>query len=94
MDTDCKGAALLIPVVDHSRCEAKGPCVAVCPYNVFEIRAIEARHYASLSFLGKLKNRVHGGKVSYTPLADACHACGLCVQACPEGAIKLAARKS
>jgi 4Fe-4S ferredoxin len=30
-----------IPVVDLSRCEAKGPCAEVCPYDVFEIRKIE-----------------------------------------------------
>jgi NAD-dependent dihydropyrimidine dehydrogenase PreA subunit len=30
-----------IPVVDFSRCEAKGPCAEVCPYDIFEIRKIE-----------------------------------------------------
>lgn len=29
------------PVIDRSRCEGKSDCVAVCPYDVFEIRAIE-----------------------------------------------------
>jgi 4Fe-4S ferredoxin len=40
--------------------------------------------------LQKLKLRVHGMKVAYTPNADACRACGLCVTACPERAITLA----
>ena len=78
-----------IPVVDFSRCEAKGPCAEVCPYDVFEIRIIEPCEYATLRPLSKLKNRIHGGRVSYTPKADECQACGLCVRACPEHAIKL-----
>jgi 4Fe-4S ferredoxin len=77
------------PVVDFSRCEAKGPCVEACPYDVFEIRKIEPIDYAGLGLLTKIKNRVHGGNVSYTPRADQCRACGLCVKACPERAIKL-----
>jgi ferredoxin len=47
------------------------------------------RDYANLGFLSKFKNRIHGGKVSYTPKADQCRACGLCIKACPEHAIKL-----
>jgi 4Fe-4S ferredoxin len=78
-----------IPVVDFSRCEAQGPCVEMCPYDVLEIRKIEPSDYANLGFLSKLKNRVHGGKVSYAPRADQCRACGLCVKACSEHAIKL-----
>ena len=34
------------PVIDHARCEAKGPCVEVCPYDVFEIRKIERADHA------------------------------------------------
>ncbi len=90
-DTVCKQPpGEFLPVVDFSRCEAKGACVEVCPYNVFEIRKIEPSDYANLGMLGKLKNRVHGGKVAYTPNANQCQACGLCVSACPEHAIKLA----
>ena len=46
--------------------------------------------FASLSLLGKVKSVVHGRKTTYTPKAEACQACGLCVVACPEKAIKLA----
>jgi NAD-dependent dihydropyrimidine dehydrogenase PreA subunit len=56
---------------------------------VFEIRAIEKTDFEKLSFFAKLKNKAHGGKVAYTVRADACEACGLCVPACPEHAIKL-----
>ncbi len=77
------------PVVDRSRCEAKHDCVDVCPYGVFEVRRIEDGDYRALSFFSKLKVLAHGSKSAYTPKADACQACGLCVVACPEGALRL-----
>lgn len=77
------------PVVDHARCEGKKDCVAVCPYDVFEVRRMDDADYAGLGFLGKLKSLAHGRQTAYTPRADACHACGLCVVACPEKAIFL-----
>jgi NAD-dependent dihydropyrimidine dehydrogenase PreA subunit len=76
-------------VVDRSRCEGKHDCVDVCPYGVFEVRRIDDADFASLSLLGKLKSTVHGRLTAYTPRADACQACGLCVVACPEKAITL-----
>jgi 4Fe-4S ferredoxin len=80
-----------LPVIDHSRCEAKADCVAVCPYGVFEVRRIDAFDFSSLGMLAKLKVRFHGMKSAYTPNADACRACNLCVTACPEKAISLRA---
>lgn len=77
------------PVVDFSRCEGKDACAKICPYDVFDVRRIALSDYQKLSFIAKIKNRAHGGKVAYTPHADQCHACGLCVKACPERAIKL-----
>ena len=47
---------------------------------------------AQLGGLGKIKSMAHGRKTAYTPNADACRACGLCVVACPEKAIALRAR--
>jgi len=79
-----------MPVVDRGRCEGKSECVAVCPYGVFEVRRIDDADFAKLSFFGKLKSRAHGRQSAYTPNASACQACGQCVAACPEHAIKLA----
>ena len=89
MSTKGKGRGIVKPVVNFNKCEAKGPCVQVCPYDVFEVRKIEVEDYKKLSIFGKFKNKVHGGKVAYVPRSDSCQACGLCVPACPERAIKL-----
>jgi 4Fe-4S ferredoxin len=85
-------AGRLVPVVERSRCEGKKDCVEVCPYGVFEVRRMDDADFAGLSFLGRMKSRVHGRQTSYTPGADACHACRLCVTACPEKAITLRPR--
>jgi ferredoxin len=45
--------------------------------------------FAALPWLAKLKVWTHGRQTAFTPLADACRACGLCVSACPENAIRL-----
>ncbi len=78
-----------VPLVERGRCEGKRDCVEVCPYGVFEVRRIDDADFAALSFLQKLKSRAHGRQTAYTPNADACRACGLCVVACPERAITL-----
>ncbi|HWO25702.1 MAG TPA: ferredoxin family protein [Kofleriaceae bacterium] len=77
------------PEVDHARCEGKSECVAVCPYDVFEVRRIDDAHWRPLGPLAKLKVWAHGKQTAYAARADACKACGLCVVACPENAIKL-----
>jgi NAD-dependent dihydropyrimidine dehydrogenase PreA subunit len=79
-----------VPVVDRARCEGKAECVEVCPFDVFEVRRIDDADFAPLGVLAKLKSLVHGRKTAYTPRASACEACGKCVAACPEKAIKLA----
>ena len=78
------------PIVDRRRCEGKSECVAVCPYDVFEVGPIATDDYRALPWLARLKVRAHGMKTAYTPRADQCRACGLCVAACPESAIRLA----
>lgn len=79
------------PLVERRRCEGKSECVAVCPYDVFEVTTIDEAEYRALPLLARLKLRVHGKQTAYTPRADACRACGLCVVACPERAITLVA---
>ena len=89
--SSCKQApGVIVPVVNFGRCEGKADCAVVCPENVFDIRRIDTADYERLGPLQKFKLRVHGMKVAYTPNADACQACGLCVTACPERAITLA----
>lgn len=77
------------PVVDHGRCEGKRDCIEVCPYDVFEVRRIDDGDYRVLGLFSKIKVAVHRMQTAYTPRADACQACGLCVVACPEKAITL-----
>jgi len=82
------------PVVDRTRCEAKGDCVRVCPYDVFVVRPLTAEERRPLGVVARLKLLVHGGKQAFAERADACHACGLCVRACPEHAIRLVERSA
>jgi 4Fe-4S ferredoxin len=90
MASECKGEpGRVAPVVDRNRCEAKGECVRVCPYNVFEIRSLSTQDRASLSVLGKLKAWAHGNKQAFVVRPADCHACQLCVKACPEQALRL-----
>src|ERR1700733_12526404 len=77
------------PVIDRNRCEGKAECVKICPEDVFEVRRIDDADFAELGFFGKMKSRAHKRMTAYTPRADACATCGLCVTACPEDAIRL-----
>ena len=42
-----------------------------------------------MTFGGKVKGFVHRWHQAFATNAQACHACGLCVAACPEKAITL-----
>ena len=77
------------PEVARGKCEGKADCVRVCPYGVFRVGRISEADYGALGLLARLKVRAHGMKTAYTPTAEACRACGLCVTACPEKAIRL-----
>jgi NAD-dependent dihydropyrimidine dehydrogenase PreA subunit len=76
--------------VDRNRCEAKADCVRVCPYDVFEIRPLSRADREILSWLGKLKAWAHGNRQAFVARPEACHACQLCIDACPERALSLA----
>ena len=89
--SDCKGEpGRVAPVVDRNRCEAKEDCLRVCPYDVFEIRDLTREDRAWLSLLGKLKAWAHGNRQAYVVRGADCHACQLCIEACPEKALTLA----
>jgi NAD-dependent dihydropyrimidine dehydrogenase PreA subunit len=63
--------------------------VRVCPYNVFELRALAPEDKKGMSLRGRIKARVHGGRQAFVARPQDCHACAKCVAACPEGAIGL-----
>jgi NAD-dependent dihydropyrimidine dehydrogenase PreA subunit len=79
----------LRPVIDLARCEGKADCLRVCPYDVFEVRVATSAERQSLGVLSQLRSLAHGHKKAFTLHADQCHAYGLCVEACPETAIRL-----
>lgn len=78
-----------VPVIDRNRCEGKADCVAVCPFDVFEIATVPKNERSQLSLVGRLKLVAHGGTQAYAVNAADCHACGRCVTECPESAITL-----
>jgi 4Fe-4S ferredoxin len=92
--TECKEVGRLMPVIDSRRCEAKADCVQVCPYDVFTVRRLTDAERSALGLLTRFKVFVHGGKQAFAERAEDCHACGKCVAACPEKAIKLRAAAS
>ena len=81
-----------IPVIDRNRCEAKRDCVDVCPYDVFEVRVLTSEERVGVSIRGRLNLLVHRNQQAIVRAPEACHACGHCVAACPERAIRLTAR--
>jgi 4Fe-4S ferredoxin len=82
-------AGEFIPVIDRRRCEGKQDCVTVCPYQVFEMQTLSRTDKNALPFLSRIRAGIHGNHQAFAVRADACQACGLCVKACPERAIKL-----
>jgi NAD-dependent dihydropyrimidine dehydrogenase PreA subunit len=90
MANECDGnPGKVAPVVDRNRCEAKAQCVQVCPYNVFEIRSLSPEERSGLSLLGRLKAWAHGNRQAFVVHPADCHACQLCIKACPEQALRL-----
>jgi 4Fe-4S ferredoxin len=88
---ECKQeAGVFAPVINRNRCEGKEDCVRVCPYNVFEMGTLSVDQRRALPFVSRLKAWAHRNRQAFAVRADDCHACGLCVAACPEHAITLA----
>ena len=81
-----------VPVIDRNRCEAKSDCVDVCPYDVFEVRVLTAEERVGVSLRGRLNLLVRVNRQAVVIAPEDCHACGLCVTACPERAIRLTPR--
>ena len=79
----------LEPRIDPLKCEGKADCIRVCPHDVFELRPLTREEKSVLTPLVRIKIWVHGNKQAFVEHPDACHACGLCVPACPEKAITL-----
>ena len=78
-----------MPVVDLAQREGKRDCTEVCSYDVFEVTRMTDADYAQLGLLGKLRSMAHKRQAACAVRAEDSHACGLCVVACPEGAITL-----
>jgi NAD-dependent dihydropyrimidine dehydrogenase PreA subunit len=93
-DPSCKGPGVVTPIIDRERCEGKEDCVRVCPYGVFAVGTLDAEARRQLSRLGRVRAFFHGYRQAMIAQPDRCHACGACVAACPERAIKLAATSS
>lgn len=95
MAADCEAAGApagrVAPVIDRNRCEGKAACVRVCPFDVFRIDVLTRQQLGALTWRGRLKAWAHGGRQAVVINGGDCHACRLCVAACPEQAISLAA---
>jgi 4Fe-4S ferredoxin len=50
--------------------------------------------HASLPLLGRLKAWAHGNRQAFVVRSGDCHACGLCITACPEQALQLVSTRS
>ena len=87
--SQCKDSGVVLPVIDRNRCEGKEDCVQVCPFQVLEMGTLGPAEQATLTRVGRMKAFFHGYRQVFVTNPESCHACGLCVTACPERAIKL-----
>lgn len=78
----------LVPIINLNNCGGKEDCIPACPYEVLEMRPISNQDRETLNLKGKLKTFFNENKAFVTD-TNLCHACGICVQICPEKAIRL-----
>mgnify|MGYP003627814613 CR=1 FL=1 len=78
----------LMPIINLSNCGGKEDCIPACPYDVLEMRTITPEDRLNLNLKGKIKT-FFKPKKAYIKDSNLCFACGICVQVCPEKAIKL-----
>jgi NAD-dependent dihydropyrimidine dehydrogenase PreA subunit len=83
---------IFVPTIDRTKCEggyhhacadAECPCVPACPYGVLEIHQLTVEDKRLLSLGDRFRAWVRRNRQAYVVKADACTACGRCVQACP-----------
>lgn len=86
-------AGMLIPIIDRNRCDGKQDCVAVCPFDVFAMQRLTALDLAMFPAAPRKAHKLVGKWQAFTVHAESCHACNLCVVACPENAIRLVRRE-
>jgi NAD-dependent dihydropyrimidine dehydrogenase PreA subunit len=91
--SDCAPVAgRVMPVIDLAACEGKGDCERVCPFDVFAVVEVPPAERRTRRLRARVKLWVHGNRQAVVANPDACHACGRCVTACPEDAIRLVPR--
>jgi NAD-dependent dihydropyrimidine dehydrogenase PreA subunit len=81
-----------IPVIDYNKCTGRGICVEVCPEDIFEIRNLDQIEFCEETKTAGLCPEPHyaaKGKRSYPVNIDNCTECEICIEKCPEQAIKL-----
>jgi NAD-dependent dihydropyrimidine dehydrogenase PreA subunit len=83
----------LVPLINLSNCGGKEKCIPACPYDVLEMRTITEEGRLTLNFKGKIKT-FFKPKKAYVKDPALCYSCGICVQVCPEKAIKLSQRNA
>jgi NAD-dependent dihydropyrimidine dehydrogenase PreA subunit len=92
-DSNCdETGGKLMPLINMSKCGGKEDCIPACPYDVLVMRPITPEDRLTLNFKGKIKTFFKPNK-AYVTDPSLCHACGICVQICPEKAIKLVRAK-
>ena len=71
--------------IDKELCLGHRDCISVCPEDVFKWGKP-----TGLRFTTRIKLLIEsGGRQAYVANEEACTACMVCVQVCPEGAIEV-----